>query len=230
MQRHPKTRMQTKLKVPLGIRSNTNAHSSQFKSAATVEREVQEGLRRRRNFLMLLPTQTHSALSGIATSSGTSPDDDIGLSGLAYDMDLFDATDGQEISHEGGEFSDAVKCTLEFAAQSKRGNSRYGKGAQARRQRLKMMYAHWDAQMEQLADTYLEWKHGPQVSALMEEDGHEFHVSVIGTFERNNCVLIHQRIEEPANVALLRHGLLGCSPVEPTVAIELCTLELYHRL
>ncbi|KAG2047749.1 hypothetical protein BDR06DRAFT_1013620 [Suillus hirtellus] len=37
-------------------------------------------------------------------------------------------------------------------------------------------------------------------------------------------------IKEPANVALICCGLLGCSPVEPSVAIELCTLELYHRL
>jgi hypothetical protein len=58
-------------------------------------------------------------MSGIATSSGASPDDDIGLSGSSYDMDLFNTIDEQEISHEGGEFSDAVKCTLEFAAQSK---------------------------------------------------------------------------------------------------------------
>ncbi|KAG2087520.1 uncharacterized protein F5147DRAFT_748517 [Suillus discolor] len=43
-------------------------------------------------------------------------------------------------------------------------------------------------------------------------------------------VLIHQHPEEPANVALLRLGLLGCSPVEPSVAIEVHTLELYHRL
>ncbi|KAG2743926.1 hypothetical protein P692DRAFT_20878574 [Suillus brevipes Sb2] len=169
-------------------------------------------------------------MSGIATSSGASPDDDIGLSGSSYDMDLFNTIDKQEISHEGGEFSDAVKCTLEFAAQSKRGSGRYGKGAQARRQRLKMMYAHWESQMDRLVHAYLEWKHGSQDSATMEEDRHEFHVSVIGTFERNTCVTIYQGVEEPANVSLLRRGLIGCSPVEPTVAIELCTLELYHRL
>ncbi|KAG2146793.1 hypothetical protein DEU56DRAFT_731337 [Suillus clintonianus] len=48
--------------------------------------------------------------------------------------------------------------------------------------------------------------------------------------ERDTCVSIHQHPEEPANAALLRHGLLGCSPVEPSVAIEVHALELYHRL
>ncbi|KAG0705258.1 hypothetical protein DFH29DRAFT_981113 [Suillus ampliporus] len=100
------------------------------------------------------------------------------------------------------------------------------------------MYAHWDLQMEQLADTYLEWKHGSQDSASMEEDRHEFHVSVIGTFGTSFNISYQKvtqshgsnSIEEPANVGLLCCGLLGCSPVELTVAIELHTLELYHRL
>ncbi|KAH9849711.1 hypothetical protein C2E23DRAFT_736739 [Lenzites betulinus] len=41
---------------------------------------------------------------------------------------------------------------------------------------------------------------------------------------------VTQRPEERANVALLRHGLLGSSPVYPEVAFSLDTLELYHRL
>ena len=39
-----------------------------------------------------------------------------------------------------------------------------------------------------------------------------------------------QQNDEPANVSLVRQGLLGCSPVVPTVAISLKTLELVHRL
>ncbi|KAG1859691.1 hypothetical protein F4604DRAFT_1501021, partial [Suillus subluteus] len=35
---------------------------------------------------------------------------------------------------------------------------------------------------------------------------------------------------EPANMALLHYGLLGCSPVQPTVAIHLHCLKLYHQI
>ncbi|KAI0641354.1 hypothetical protein C8Q79DRAFT_919742, partial [Trametes meyenii] len=42
--------------------------------------------------------------------------------------------------------------------------------------------------------------------------------------------VIVQRPEERANVALIRCGLLGTSPVYPEAAISLETLELYHRL
>lgn len=31
-------------------------------------------------------------------------------------------------------------------------------------------------------------------------------------------------------MSLIRRGLLGCSPVDPSVAFSLNTLELYHRL
>lgn len=41
---------------------------------------------------------------------------------------------------------------------------------------------------------------------------------------------MHQNTQELANVALVRHGLLGCSSESPSVAISLETLELYYRL
>ncbi|KAG2113282.1 hypothetical protein BD769DRAFT_1364185, partial [Suillus cothurnatus] len=106
------------------------------------------------------------------------------------------------------------------------------KGPQARRECLRIMYAHWDMQIPQLARAYLQWKHNNEYHDmnLSMEEGHIFHVTTVRTFEREACVSIHQCPEEPANVALLRLGLLGCSPVEPSVAIEVHMLELYHRL
>ncbi|KAG1856478.1 hypothetical protein F4604DRAFT_1590377 [Suillus subluteus] len=52
--------------------------------------------------------------------------------------------------------------------------------------------------------------------------------SVLADFRPN--VNVAQRPDEPANSALLRMGLLGCSPVQPTVAIDLTCLELYHQI
>lgn len=45
-----------------------------------------------------------------------------------------------------------------------------------------------------------------------------------------SALAIQQRPNEPANAALLRVGLLGCSPLQPTIAIRLECLELYHQL
>lgn len=41
---------------------------------------------------------------------------------------------------------------------------------------------------------------------------------------------MQQKPDEEANVALIRVGMIGCSPSDPSVAISLDTLELYHRL
>ncbi|KAH7904479.1 hypothetical protein BJ138DRAFT_1019105, partial [Hygrophoropsis aurantiaca] len=39
-----------------------------------------------------------------------------------------------------------------------------------------------------------------------------------------------QRYEEEANVSLVRAGLIGCSPTNPTIAISIICLELYHQI
>ncbi|TFY75474.1 hypothetical protein EWM64_g8539 [Hericium alpestre] len=59
---------------------------------------------------------------------------------------------------------------------------------------------------------------------------HVFHVCAVSTFERNPCLPIIQCSGEPANVSLIRAGYLGCAPQQPSVAFDLHTLELYHRL
>ena len=37
-------------------------------------------------------------------------------------------------------------------------------------------------------------------------------------------------MDEEANIALVRHGLLGASPTQPTIAFTLESLEFYHQL
>ncbi|KAF8129932.1 hypothetical protein EV363DRAFT_1168096 [Boletus edulis] len=41
---------------------------------------------------------------------------------------------------------------------------------------------------------------------------------------------VTQRQDELSNAALIRAGLLGCSPIQPVVAVRLECLELYHQL
>lgn len=101
--------------------------------------------------------------------------------------------------------------------------------------------------MEALVDQYLEWKAGDSEQGTeMDVDTHGFEVTSIHTSSEfySYCIdqvltlnagrirrfLVLQKPNELANVALLRNGLLGCSPTDPAVAISLNTLELYHRL
>lgn len=41
---------------------------------------------------------------------------------------------------------------------------------------------------------------------------------------------IPQGNDELANVALIRHGLLGCTPTQPRLAVSLECLEFYHQI
>lgn len=108
-------------------------------------------------------------------------------------------------------------------------------------------HASWQAQMPDLVASYLEWKHGT-VEAAASTAATSFEITAIHTFckyiigfDRTNCCSqtcsartrlqsVQQNPNELANVALIRNGLLGCSPESPSAAISLNTLELYHRL
>ncbi|KAG1892237.1 hypothetical protein F4604DRAFT_1875645 [Suillus subluteus] len=41
---------------------------------------------------------------------------------------------------------------------------------------------------------------------------------------------VQQAADELANVSLINIGLLGCSPIQPTIAVSLQCLELYHQI
>ncbi|KAG1788605.1 hypothetical protein EV424DRAFT_1356054 [Suillus variegatus] len=101
----------------------------------------------------------------------------------------------------------------------------------SRTQRQQRAHAAWQEQLPALVDNYLAWKH----SCLQEDHGgpapHSiFHVTAVSISEYTPSIAIQQHMDEPANSSLLRIGLLGCSPLQPTVAIRLECLELYHQI
>ncbi|KAI6013588.1 hypothetical protein BKA83DRAFT_4499963 [Pisolithus microcarpus] len=96
-----------------------------------------------------------------------------------------------------------------------------------RAQRNRQAHQAWQVQMPILVDRYLVWKHnGPEEMA----GDHAFHVDVIGVFQYELHVSVIQKADESANAALLRVGLLGCSPSQPRTVITLQCLELYHQI
>ncbi|KAI6022985.1 hypothetical protein BKA83DRAFT_4627227 [Pisolithus microcarpus] len=94
-------------------------------------------------------------------------------------------------------------------------------------QRNRQAHQAWQVQMPILMDRYLAWKHnGPEEMA----GDHAFHVDVIGVFQYELHVSVIQKADESVNAALLRVGLLGCSPSQPRTVITLQCLELYHQI
>ncbi|KAG1845645.1 hypothetical protein F4604DRAFT_1936793 [Suillus subluteus] len=87
-----------------------------------------------------------------------------------------------------------------------------------------------DEQILTLVDAYLAWKHRAATVDDNTVTSNIFHVNAVGIMDFTRAVTIQQLPNEPANAALLRVGLLGCSPLQPTIAIHIQCLELYHQI
>ncbi|KAG1813766.1 hypothetical protein EV424DRAFT_1326503, partial [Suillus variegatus] len=97
-------------------------------------------------------------------------------------------------------------------------------------QRNHLANTAWTQQIPTLVEAYLCWKHEPQNHCAEDPSHHTFTVSGVGIMDFSPCLCIQQQHDEVANAALLHYGILGCSPVQPTVAIRLECLELYHQI
>ncbi|KAG1844073.1 hypothetical protein DFJ58DRAFT_33147 [Suillus subalutaceus] len=96
-------------------------------------------------------------------------------------------------------------------------------------QRYQHAHAAWSEQIPLLIEAYMWWAHN-MTETSSDQEGHSFGVAAVGVMDFTANIDILQRPGEPANVVLLQCGLLGCSPVQPTVAIHLHCLELYHQI
>jgi hypothetical protein len=111
------------------------------------------------------------------------------------------------------------------------------------------MTEEWQHQIPRLVSAYLKWKHTQADQSVdIECSQGYFEVTVVDikrkllfatspsalisphTIGRTTKVHIPQAHEELANVALINAGLLGSAPVNPSVAITLDCLELYHQI
>ncbi|KAF7970293.1 hypothetical protein HWV62_24418 [Athelia sp. TMB] len=118
------------------------------------------------------------------------------------------------------------------------------------RQRTTRQSQNWEPVMPSLVAAYLEWKYpstpcsasseqsaSPSVtrtsSPMSEEDaGVNFDISVIDIHEGRQTTLRVRRPDSSISpsVDLARHGCIGNSPLNPSFAITIKTLELYRRL
>ncbi|EGO23128.1 hypothetical protein SERLADRAFT_409558 [Serpula lacrymans var. lacrymans S7.9] len=167
-------------------------------------------------------------MNHVTLASGAGGDDNFSL--RTYEGFSMDWVDDKafcpDILHEGGEYGDSIHCAFESLQGTLSGKHKaYNCGKQHQWQRLQSMYKHWDKIIPSLAHAFLEWKHRGSSAT-----GYRC-VDVCDTFpDQHSLQDIVQLPHENANISLPRHGLLGCSPVKPSVEIDLKVLELYQRL
>ncbi|KAG1853525.1 hypothetical protein F4604DRAFT_1686334 [Suillus subluteus] len=79
--------------------------------------------------------------------------------------------------------------------------------------------------------SYLRWKHRDATPTPNVQAGtFVFHVSTVDILVSMSSMSVQQAADELANVSLINIGLLGCSPIQPTIAVSLQCLELYHQI
>ncbi|KAL7284497.1 hypothetical protein ACG7TL_001788 [Trametes sanguinea] len=156
--------------------------------------------------------------------------------GWEDDPDLFPIPPGDEgvlASHVGGEVD---LCMDLLGDQRKRYDHR------TRRDRTQSRNSQWAPQIPSLTDAYLAWRRNrgetnsstlPASSEPSEEcpdEDRSFSVTVIEFF--GTCVRPFARLSpsEQATVALARHGVLGVSPLQPSIAIAFDVLEAFRQL
>ena len=110
------------------------------------------------------------------------------------------------------------------------------------RQRLTRKCQNWDPVIPSLMESYADWKYGPSTThspSPMEVDSstvtppsgtHDFSLPVLDIYTLDTSITIPCSGEELPIAALIKNGYLGNTPVTPSLAISLKTLELFRRI
>ncbi|KAI0245147.1 hypothetical protein BJV78DRAFT_1140924 [Lactifluus subvellereus] len=149
-------------------------------------------------------------------------------SAFAFDT-VAPGDEGFDFSHEGGEYE--IYEMVENEVAGLYGRPKYFDRPD-RRNHIEISTYHWNIQLDDMVDTYLKYRNEPvehcsqccEGHISMGAEGGDTHANLgepPGTFQS------HDRFP---NISLLHVGCLGTSPLHPTVAISLCTLELYQQV
>lgn len=109
------------------------------------------------------------------------------------------------------------------------------------RNRTQRVKANWELLYPELTSAYLRWKYpsdppDPQPSTPSadtsddSDDGFNFSIETVNIYTLAHTAHIQRTSHVSAALALVRQGFLGNSPLNPTLAIAVKTLELYRRL
>ncbi|KAF8184387.1 hypothetical protein K438DRAFT_1766459 [Mycena galopus ATCC 62051] len=123
-------------------------------------------------------------------------------------------------SHAGGE---AVFHKIWERTKPGRGDSRRC------RHRVQKQVDSWARQMPSLIDAYLLSRFGGPVSTAPDIPG-VWNIEVLGFSESGLRPFVYTSTSRNANETLLRHGYVGGSPDQPTIAFSVYTFEIYRQV
>ena len=100
---------------------------------------------------------------------------------------------------------------------------------------------NWAPFLDDIALAFLRWKYPDNVESVdttpplsgdstMNETTLEFEIETIDLYNLTTLVTITRSQDVTVSESLVRNGWLGASPINPSIAISLKTLELFRRL
>ncbi|EIW56750.1 uncharacterized protein TRAVEDRAFT_127597 [Trametes versicolor FP-101664 SS1] len=101
------------------------------------------------------------------------------------------------------------------------------------RQRRTRFDQNWAPLIPQLVQAYLRWKYGrtpgtDEFAIPAEQSEYDFDIKVIDISAKKHVAHIKRSGDQTTAMALVLHGYLGSSPITPSFAISLDTLELFR--
>ncbi|KAI0363067.1 hypothetical protein BV20DRAFT_1040098 [Pilatotrama ljubarskyi] len=106
------------------------------------------------------------------------------------------------------------------------------------KQRVRNADANWRPLLPRIVRAYLDWKQGNQSSpdqsaacsdeSTLRHSEYDFDIDVLDIYTRTRRVHITRSPDQTAAEALVLHGYLGTTPINPSLAISLNTLELFR--
>ncbi|KAG1760782.1 hypothetical protein EDD22DRAFT_980489 [Suillus occidentalis] len=159
--------------------------------------------------------------------------------------DVWDGSDALPISHAGGEFGDLARGVLEevWRLNDRNGARTVRCDNRTRRDRVLRRNDAFNEQVPALSEAYLLWSleksqkgfknffdrlRSEETDEANDLDGGQWPMMVVDAFFAEKLLLkISSRARTIAS-AMVRQGVMPCSPISPVVGITLETLEFYR--
>ncbi|KAH9899139.1 hypothetical protein C8Q73DRAFT_639779 [Cubamyces lactineus] len=111
------------------------------------------------------------------------------------------------------------------------GGVRYKRDGRSWRQRVETVEKNWAPHLPHLVDAYLAWRQEPSGAQRPDVDlDYSFTINVVDVYTLGSSAVITRPSDQSAAEALVRCGYLSNSPMNPSLAISLKTLELFRCL
>ncbi|KAF8181741.1 hypothetical protein K438DRAFT_2169043 [Mycena galopus ATCC 62051] len=144
--------------------------------------------------------------------------------------DVLDGTVQMDFSHAGGEFIETLQDGIEAEAERKKKSA---PDYRVRTDRTQKVVNGWKEQMDRMVQAYMTWCAATDLGASnkmaeSERIVEEFSITVVDLYESNKLDVELNADGAGVPAALIKQGLMPCSPWDPSVAIATRVLELYR--